>query len=122
MSHTNGTLPETTEEMVDRLYAWFPPPLPATPPLPEARSSVNVHVMVAGRDCLLTLRDHDEGRLLARLEAVLTQYPLEGPRMPQDGFCSTHGVPMQPQEKNGQRWWSHYDQASEKWCKGHTGR
>jgi hypothetical protein len=39
--------------------------------LPEAPCSVNCHITIAGRQCQLTLRDSDEGRLLARLQAVL---------------------------------------------------
>lgn len=46
-------------------------------PLPEAPASVNVRVRISGRECQLTLRDTDETRLLARLEAVLTRFPLE---------------------------------------------
>jgi hypothetical protein len=40
-------------------------------PLGEAPASVNVRVMLAGHECQLTLRDHDEGALLLRLQAVL---------------------------------------------------
>jgi hypothetical protein len=53
------------------------PPSPPTPaPLPEAPASVNVHVELGGRQVQLTLRDTDEARLLARLEAVLQRFPL----------------------------------------------
>jgi hypothetical protein len=54
------------------------PPSPATPatPLPEAPASVNVRLVIDGRDCQVTLRDTDETRLLTRLAAVLQQYPL----------------------------------------------
>jgi hypothetical protein len=56
------------------------PPAPAqadvpTAPLPEAPASVNVHLELAGRQVQLTLRDSDEGRLLARLEAILQRFP-----------------------------------------------
>ena len=44
-------------------------------PLPEAPASVNVHLELAGRQVQLTLRDSDEGRLLARLDAVLQRFP-----------------------------------------------
>src|SRR5438132_1415121 len=58
-----------------------PPSQPAQPEastasLPEAPASVNVHIELAGRQVQLTLRDSDEGRLLARLEAVLQRFPL----------------------------------------------
>src|SRR5215510_10783848 len=45
-------------------------------PLPEAPASVNVHLTITGRQVQLTLRDSDEGRLLARLEAVLQRFPM----------------------------------------------
>jgi hypothetical protein len=51
------------------------PPTPPAVSLPEARASVNVHITIDGRDCLVALRDTDEGRLLARLAVVLAQYP-----------------------------------------------
>ena len=40
-------------------------------PLPEAPVSCNVYVTLAGRKVQVTLRDSDEQRLLARLEARL---------------------------------------------------
>ena len=82
-------------------------------PLPEAPASVNVHVTIGGRDCQLTLRDHDEGRLLARLAQVLAQYPLPvpaaSPAPPQEGrWCHMHQVTMHLNHgKDGRQWWSH---------------
>jgi hypothetical protein len=70
--HTNGVHHEV-DEAIDSLYAWFPPQPPA--PLPEAPASVNVRVTVAGREVQWTLRDTDEARLAARLEALLARYP-----------------------------------------------
>jgi hypothetical protein len=62
---------------------------PPTPPVPsalpvepvpathtEAPASVNVRLLIGGRDCQITLRDTDETRLLVRLAAVLAQYPV----------------------------------------------
>jgi hypothetical protein len=40
--------------------------------LPEAPSSVNVRVLIQGHECQITLRDHDEGALLARLQTLLS--------------------------------------------------
>src|SRR5262249_55292189 len=56
-----------------KLEASTPPAQPPAPhaPLPEAPASVNVHLEMCGRQVQLTLRDADEGRLLARMEAVL---------------------------------------------------
>src|SRR5574341_1126267 len=58
--------------------------------LPEAPASVNVHVMLAGRQVQVTLRDSDEQRLLARLEALLKRFPVEEePAQAQpEGWCS----------------------------------
>jgi hypothetical protein len=92
-----------------------------TQPLPEAPCSVNVRLLIAGRDCQLTLRDHDEGRLLARLQAVLAQYPLtqapQAASQGQDGYCLAHGVQMKHNEKNGRQWFSHR-LATGDYCKG----
>lgn len=52
----------------------------------EAPASVNVRVMINGREVQVTLRDSDEARLLARLQVLLAQYPL--PEAPQ---AETHG-------------------------------
>jgi hypothetical protein len=46
-------------------------PGPVQAPLPEAPASVNVRLTIGGREVQLTLRDHDEARLLVRLEEVL---------------------------------------------------
>ena len=63
------------------------PPVPPAPavPLPEAPASVNCHIAIEGRQVQLTLRDSDESRLLARLQAVLTQFPLPGAAPSQPG-------------------------------------
>jgi hypothetical protein len=105
-------------------------------PLPEARASVNVHLTIAGRQVQLTLRDHDEVRLLARLEEVLQRFPLPEPpaqsqgqlspqqhnaaamHRPVSGFCPVHNVQMKLNEKDGRQWWSHYDEGAGRWCKG----
>lgn len=43
--------------------------------LPEAPASVNVRLSIGGADVQWTLRDQDEHRLAARLEALLTRFP-----------------------------------------------
>lgn len=86
---------------------------PPTPPVPsavpvepgqathtEAPASVNVRLLIDGRDCQVTLRDADETRLLTRLAAVLQQYPLVQACTPPPGppaadvvpTCPTHGT------------------------------
>ena len=88
-------------------------PAPAPQPLYEAPASANVHVTIAGRDVLVTLRDHDETRLLARLQPVLAQYPLPEPApqasslMEAKEWCRAHQVPMKLNQKEGRSWWSH---------------
>src|SRR5262249_1447233 len=73
-------------------------PTPAPAPLPEAPASVNVHLELGGRQVQLTLRDSDEGRLLARLEAVLQRFPLvvtpTDTAVRPEGWCAKHGVQM----------------------------
>jgi hypothetical protein len=71
----NGTSHETDIDL-DNLYSFWPGNSPAPAPLPEAPASVNCHIQLGGRDCLLTLRDTDETRLLQRLDTVLQRYPL----------------------------------------------
>ena len=62
--------------------------------LPEAPASVNVRLMIEGRDCQVTLRDSDEGRLLVRLQAVLAQYPVLAPTAQPEGWCAVHNIQM----------------------------
>jgi hypothetical protein len=97
-------------------------------PLPEAPASVNVRLIVAGREVQLTLRDVDETVLLARLEAVLARYPLPAQQAPTaqpaspsqgegKGWCSKHGVEMKLNHgKDGRSWYSH--KTDQGWCKG----
>ena len=91
------------------------------PWLPEVPASINVHLELAGRQVQLTLRDSDEGRLLARLDAVLQRFPLvvkpadtQAPAA--EGWCRKHGVPMRQNHKDGRSWWSH--KTADGWCKG----
>jgi hypothetical protein len=98
-----------------------PTPTPPPAPLPEAPASVNVHLELAGRQVQLTLRDTDEGRLLARLDAVLQRFPLvvkpTDTQVRQDGWCAKHGVAMNHNHKDGRSWWSHRLRDGA-WCKG----
>jgi len=93
-----------------------------TTPLPEAPCSVNVHLTIAGRQVQLTLRDHDEARLLVRLEEVLQRFPQpQAPAPPASQgkeWCPKHGVQMHWNEgKDGRKgWYSH--RTEDGWCKG----
>jgi hypothetical protein len=90
------------------------------PALPEAPASANVHVTLAGRKVQVTLRDSDEQRLLARLEALLKRFPAEekpeGEQAPPEGWCSKHGVQMKLRNGEHGSWWSH--KTPQGWCKG----
>jgi hypothetical protein len=93
----------------------------APAPLPEAPASVNVHLTIAGRQVQLTLRDSDEGRLLARLDAVLQRFPLvvkpSDTQARPDGWCARHGVQMKLNHgKDGRTWYSH--KTADGWCRG----
>jgi hypothetical protein len=88
-----------------------------TAPLSEAPASVNVHLDLAGRQVQLTLRDSDEGRLLARLDAVLQRFPVAAKPVDDTPQCLKHGVPLQLQHgKDGRTWYSH--KTADGWCKG----
>jgi hypothetical protein len=127
---TNGAADHATDESIDQLYAWFPPqvPAPAVAPLPEAPASCNVYVQISGRKVQVTLRDSDEQRMLERLQILLQRFPDSNveSRPPQppaqhantgEGWCSTHGVQMTLNTKEGRSWWSHRT-AEGQWCKG----
>jgi hypothetical protein len=102
------------------------PAAPATPaPLPEAPVSMNVHVEMAGRDVLVTLRGVDEHEVLARLETLLARVPVTlafnaTPSSPSNGTiptCPIHQVPMKEQHgKDGSTWRSH--KTTDGWCHG----
>ena len=98
------------------------PPAPSHPAgtaaLPEARSSANVRIQVCGHDVQITLRDHDESTLLARLTTLLAQYPAAAKPAAQGQAdttpqCPTHGVLRQ-----GKRGWFYPRQLDDgTWCK-----
>jgi hypothetical protein len=100
-----------------------PAAVDASTALPEAPASANVRVTIAGREVQITLRDTSEARLLARLQTVLTRFPVPEKSTAADqreGFCAVHGVQMRQTTKNGRTWWSH--KTAEGWCKGRRGR
>lgn len=85
--------------------------------LPEAPASVNVRLTLRGREVQLTLRDADEDRLLARLDAILQRFPVAAKPADDTPHCSQHGVPLVLQHgKDGGTWYSH--QTANGWCKG----
>jgi hypothetical protein len=97
------------------------PPVPALPdvptaPLPEAPASVNVRFDLGGREVQLTLRDSDEGRLLARLAVILQRFPVATKPVDTTPQCPTHGA-MKPSTK-GKGWYCPAKLADGSWCKG----
>jgi hypothetical protein len=95
----------------------FPPgPVPA---LPEAPVSINVRLMIDGRDCQLTLRGTAEEDVLARLEKVLHRYPValahpQGSAPTPTPMCSVHG-PLKPSTK-GKGWFCAHKLDDDTWC------
>jgi hypothetical protein len=74
----NGCEPITMEHGVTPgAVEVIAPTEPQTPvaPLPEAPASANAFIVISGHKVQVTLRDHDEGKLMARMAAVLAQYP-----------------------------------------------
>jgi hypothetical protein len=115
---TNGTTIPTPEQVDEAPVATSVPETVATPilPLPEAASSANCFVTLAGRQVQLTLRDHDEQRLLQRLETLLQQFPAVEENPP-EGWCPIHHVQMKRYTKNHKTWWSHRLNNGA-WCRG----
>ena len=102
--------------------------VPASQPLPEAPCSVNVRLMIAGRECQLTLRGVSEDAVLTRLEEVLQRYPVPQAASPASTLppvdappqCPQHGA-MQP-SRTGKGWYCPHKLADgDTWCpsKGH---
>jgi hypothetical protein len=91
-------------------------PTVEVPALPEAPASANCYIDIAGRKVQVILRDSDEGRLLNRLEALLTRFPTETEQEPPDGWCSKHSVQMTQHHNKKGSWWSH--KTAQGWCHG----
>jgi hypothetical protein len=124
---------ELTKQRLDQLADAQPgtsqsPPEPSqvqphgepAPALPEAPASVNVHVTLAGRKVQVTLRDSDEQRLLARLEALLQRFPVEtlvqDSATPQTPVCAWHGAMKESTRAKG-TWYCPAKMADGSYCK-----
>ena len=96
------------------------PPTVAAPMLPEAPASANVHVMLAGRQVQVTLRDTDETCLLARLETLLQRFPMETPvqasATTQTPVCQWHGTMKESTKAQG-TWYCSAKMADGSYCK-----
>ena len=108
-----------------RRWSLHPRPPAGPPALPEAPASCNVYVMIGGHKVQVTLRDHDEHRMLARLQTLLTQYPApvspQGQPQGQDDppQCPTHGALKR--STKGKGWYCPHKLDGDTWCpsKGH---
>jgi hypothetical protein len=77
-SNGHGRAPTDYQPVQPRPETPVPTPAPALALL-EAPASVNCHILLEGRQVQVTLRDTNETRLLARLAALLRQYPTAQP-------------------------------------------
>lgn len=70
-------LDEREAQLVARTEQYEAAPVctPKAQPLPEAPASVNVRLVICGREVQFTLRDTDEVRLEERLTALLERHP-----------------------------------------------
>src|SRR5262249_6102464 len=95
--------------------------------LPEAPASANVHIILAGRQVQVTLRDSDESRLLQRLETLLSRFPVEEsepettPTPRAEDWCPIHQVRMKKYSNDKGSWFSHKT-AEGTWCNGKNGK
>src|SRR5215470_17054369 len=117
---SNGTTTPALEQVDEAPVATPVQETVATPilPLPEAPASVNFHTTIAGRQIQITLRDSDETRLLARLEALLQRFPVvEEPKesVQKEGWCYKHNVQMKLNHGKRGTWWSH-KLPNGQWC------
>src|SRR5262249_57987461 len=117
---SNSTTTPTPEQVDQAPVATPVQETVATPilPLPEAASSANCFVTLAGRQVQLTLRDHDEQRLLQRLETLLQRFPVvEEPKehVQQEGWCAEHNAKMKLRHGRRGTWWSQ-QLPNGQWC------
>jgi hypothetical protein len=110
------------DKRVREVLAALPAPAPEASsqgPLPEAPVSITIKGTAYGQDVMVTLRGYDFASVQAQVEQasawLRSQAPAQASSQGQ-GWCQTHGVPMQEQHKNGRTWYSH--KTADGWCKG----
>ena len=102
-----------------------PKAAPAQALLSEAPASCNVSVTIGGHKVQVTLRDTDEHRMLARLQAVLAQYPVpqpsaqaspqgQGEGQGETPQCPAHGALKK--STKGKGWYCPHKLDEDTWC------
>ena len=124
----SAAIARRAQELVNAQLAAATPASQSTPAqLPEAPASVNVRVVIDGREVQWTLRDTDEARLAARLTALLARYPVEPPtshasapaaQPTPEGWCVRHAVQMKLNHGKDSRTWYSHRLGDGSWCKG----
>jgi hypothetical protein len=96
----------------------------------EAPASCCLKFQLNGIEIMYTMRDTgDEAlfprvkRVLSRLQDKMGQGGQEGngqehSQDTQDPYCNIHDVPLKKYTKEGRAWLSHYDNATNAWCRG----
>jgi len=99
---------------------------PVVPTHREAPASCNTYIEIAGRRVQLTLRDDNEENLLARMEKLLSRFPVEevpdpeSASTPPENWCPIHQCQMKRYSKGGRSWYSHM--TANGWCNGKKGK
>jgi len=91
----------------------------------EAPASCNTYIDIAGRKVQFTLRDDNEEHLLARMEKLLSRFPLPEQEpadpgsapTPPENWCPIHQVPMKRYSNAKGSWLSHKTPEGI-WCNG----
>jgi hypothetical protein len=93
----------------------------------EAPASCNTYIEIAGRSVQLTLRDDNEENLLARMEKLLSRFPMPEPADPEsaptppENWCPIHQCQMKRYSNAKGSWFSHKTPEGT-WCNGKKGK
>ena len=132
VAEANGTI--QFDQQLARLYP--APPAPPQPACPEAALSLCLKGRVRGVDAQLTVRGATREEFLSNLLAAMdVQKHIDAltvlfderpgtppaaatpPANPPQSWCTTHGVQMRLNHKDGRTWYSHPLEGGH-WCKG----
>ena len=133
---SNGTTQPATEQLQvqpEPVDAPVEAPVESEPITPvvssvahsEAPASCNTYIDIAGRKVQFTLRDDNEEHLLARMEKLLSRFPLPEQEpadpgsapTPPENWCPIHQVPMKRYSNAKGSWLSHKTPEGP-WCNG----